>query len=388
MTDSLFRAGAPLPRTPGAQAPVPRATVPQAPVPRGVVLWLVLCAAMVFAMTVIGAITRLTESGLSMVEWRPLIGTIPPLSEAEWQRVFALYRETPQFHQVFNGTMTMEQFQEIFFWEWFHRFWGRLIGLVFAVPFVWFLIRGSIPAWCRPHLWALLALGAAQAVMGWYMVESGLVDRPTVSQYRLAAHLGLALVIYAYMVLLILRLVGWPRRNGADRTAIAAEHVVGVQRWGHTAFALTAVTILWGAFVAGLDAGHYWNSWPLMGGQVFPPDAWDMSPLWLNAFDNPGMVQFIHRWVAIVAAAAVIGYAAVLWRHADSSRLAALLAAAVLAQVLLGILTLLYGVPIILAALHQAGAVVLLTLLIAAWMRVRAARTTADRSPVVIADAA
>lgn len=338
---------------------------------RPIAVWLLICAGMVFAMTIIGAITRLTESGLSMVEWRPLIGTLPPLSDAEWQRVFDLYRQTPEY-RINNAGMTLAQFQEIFFWEWFHRLWGRLIGVVFAVPFLWFWATGRIPRPLLPKLAGLLVLGALQGVLGWYMVMSGLVDRPSVSQYRLAAHLSLAVLIYALLVWLALDLMRGARRD-ARRFALPAG-AEAAHRHAWAAIAVVAVTIFWGALVAGIDAGLAYNTFPLMDGRVLPPEALSLTPAWLNLFENTAMVQFVHRWLGIVTGLAVL---ALWWRgrqvaasgiDREAGLIGDLAAAAgimVLVQIGLGIATLLLYVPIPLAAAHQAGALVLLTLLLA-----------------------
>lgn len=334
------------------------------PAARAVAVWLFFTAAMVFAMAVIGAITRLTESGLSMVEWRPLIGTLPPLSEAEWQRVFELYRQTPEY-RVLNAGMTLEAFKEIFFWEWLHRLWGRLIGLVFAVPLLWFWLRGTLGRVDRvPHLgWkllGLLVLGGLQGVMGWVMVQSGLVDRPVVSQYRLAAHLSLAFLIFGLLIWLGLRLAR-PMRS-AQPTGVAR-----VRRHGWWTLGMTGITVIWGALVAGLDAGLAYNTWPLMGTAFLPPEALSIQPAWLNGFENTALVQFIHRWLAIATALAVLALSlrALARGVTGAARpLAWLAMAMVLMQVGLGIATLLLAVPIWLGALHQAGALVLIALLV------------------------
>jgi cytochrome c oxidase assembly protein subunit 15 len=331
---------------------------------RRVAGWLLFTAAMVFAMAVIGAITRLTESGLSMVEWRPLIGTLPPLSDAEWQRVFDLYRQTPEYRFI-NAGMSLAEFKEIFFWEWLHRLWGRLIGLVFVLPLVWFWLRGTLSRIghvqnLRWKLVGLLALGGLQGVMGWVMVQSGLVDRPSVSQYRLAAHLGLAFVIFSLLIWMALRLL---RPARADQPAGLA----GVRRHGWWTLGLVGVTVFWGALVAGLDAGLAYNSWPLMGGAILPPEAFSIAPAWLNAFENTALVQFIHRWLAILAALAALALGLrALSAGADGPArpLAWALMAMVLVQVGLGIATLLLAVPIWLGALHQAGALILVGLLV------------------------
>jgi cytochrome c oxidase assembly protein subunit 15 len=316
--------------------------------------WLLACAAMVLAMVVIGGITRLTGSGLSMVEWRPVFGFLPPLSDAEWQRVFDLYRASPQYREV-NAGMSVAEFQGIFWWEYIHRVWGRLIGLAFFAPFVWFLVRGRLRRAMVPRLALLFVLGGAQGALGWYMVRSGLVDVPEVSQYRLAAHLSLAFVIYAALVWTGLSLI-WP-----VRATIADAVQRRVCRLTHTALALVALTILSGAFVAGTDAGFTFNTFPLMDGGILPPGYFDT----LRApFEDHGTIQFHHRVLALITVAVVI---ATWWQSrwlalAPRARMAVnFLLAAGLAQVTLGIATLLLAVPIPLAALHQAGAVVLLT---------------------------
>lgn len=304
--------------------------------------WLFFTAFMVFAMAVIGAITRLTESGLSMVEWKPLIGAIPPLSENEWQRVFALYQKTPEFIHK-NSWMALSDFKNIFFWEWLHRLWGRVIGLVFALPLVWFWVRGAIPHGYKAKFLGVLALGGLQGFMGWYMVMSGLVDMPAVSHYRLAAHLGLALVLYAVLLWLALDFTG------------AAKGPAGSfceKRHGWIAFALLSVTILWGAFTAGLDGGMLYNTWPKMDAHWVPPE---VTGLWAILHD-PGAVQFVHRWLAIAAMVALLSFAARMKDHG--------IAAMSVLQVALGIATVLSVVMIPLAALHQAGAMVLLGLMI------------------------
>lgn len=298
---------------------------------------------MVFAMAVIGAITRLTESGLSMVEWKPLIGAIPPLSDAEWQRVFDLYKQTPEFIQK-NSWMALGDFKEIFFWEWLHRFWGRLIGLAYAVPLVWFWMRGKIPQGYKGKLLIIFVLGAAQGAMGWYMVMSGLIDRPDVSHFRLAAHLSLAFVIYAALLWTAFDL----RRMQSDKTACS----FCLLRHGWTALAFVAVTVIWGAFVAGLDGGMVYNSWPKMDAHWMPPEA---SSVYALAHD-PAAVQFAHRWIAILTALFVISFA---WRVKNIA-----LAAMMFVQVGLGISTVLTQVSIPLAAAHQAGAFILVGLMI------------------------
>ena len=327
--------------------------------PRLIAYWLLFSAAMVFAMTVIGAITRLTESGLSMVEWRPLIGTIPPLSEAEWLRVFDLYRDTPEY-RIINRGMSLEEFRHIFFWEWLHRVWGRSIGVVYALPLLLFWLRGWIPAGYGRRLLVLLVLGGLQGLLGWYMVQSGLIDRPSVSHYRLAAHLSLALVIYALLIWTALDLLS-PEPRSTDQPAARSRRI---RRQVWITLGLLSVTIVWGAFVAGLDAGLLYNTWPLMNGAVIPPEAVGPEPVWLSPVENRAMIQFLHRWLGVATLVAVL---ALTWRClADPRTGTVALAAGVAAvvQVCLGVFTLLQMVPIPLAAAHQAGAVVLLTTLL------------------------
>ena len=310
---------------------------------------------MVIAMMLIGAVTRLTESGLSMVEWRPLIDALPPLSQGEWQRVFELYRNTSEY-QLANAGMSLEAFKTIFWWEYIHRLWGRLIGLVFALPFFWFLIRRRIPAGLTPHLAVLLVLGALQGVIGWWMVKSGFVDRTDVSQYRLAVHLGMAFLILGYMLWLVLGLFGKTARVAAPK---------GLRRFGLALMAVVSVTVVSGALVAGLNAGLVYNEWPLMGAGLVPAEYSELQPFWRNLFDNPGAVQFDHRLLAYLTTAGIVVFWIATLRGAASrqTRLAALLLfVAAAAQVLLGIATVVTAVPLALGVLHQAGAITLFCL--------------------------
>jgi len=308
-----------------------------------IIAWLSFTAFMVFAMAVIGAITRLTESGLSMVEWNPIIGALPPVSETEWQRVFDLYKEIPQYQQV-NSWMELSDFKRIFFWEWLHRLWGRLIGLVYALPLLWFWVKGQMPEGYKPRLLFILVLGAAQGLMGWYMVMSGLSERIDVSHYRLAAHLSLAVLIYGFLLWTIFDL-----RNGRARWSM--ENFC-LKLHGLTALFFLSLTIIWGAFVAGTNGGLVYNTWPLMGGELVPVEVKSLSSL----HETPAAIQFVHRWIAILAGLFTLTFA---WRVKAGA-----LAGMTFIQVGLGISTLLLGVPILLAAAHQAGALVLLGLLL------------------------
>lgn len=323
---------------------------------RAVALWLLICCGMVFAMALLGAVTRLTESGLSITEWKPVTGVLPPMNDAEWAQAFADYQKIPQYQLLHSG-MTIEEFRNIYFWEWLHRLWGRMTGLAFALPLLYFLARKTIDKKLTLKLAGLFALGGLQGFIGWFMVESGLEIRTSVSPYRLALHLGFALLIYALMLWLALDLRGG-RRTTAPR---------GLVRHGWLALALLAVTMTWGAFVAGLHAGSIYNSWPLMDGDFFPSAALTLTPKWVNVFENGAFAQFIHRWLAPAAAAAILLW---VWRlarfhkHEDERRWAMALGAMALFQVSLGLDTLLTHAEVMIATLHQAGAVTLLTLLL------------------------
>jgi cytochrome c oxidase assembly protein subunit 15 len=325
---------------------------------RNIAIWLLTCGAMVALMVVIGGITRLTESGLSMTEWRPLIGWVPPLSEVEWQRVFDRYRDTSEYRIQFPG-MDLEGFKTIFWWEYIHRVWGRLIGLAFALPLIWFVVRGRIERPLAPHLWALLFLGGFQGLIGWWMVTSGFVDRDDVSQYRLTIHLGVAIVILGYLLWLAFGLLQRAENRGGA--------AVSLRKLSRAVVAVAFVTILSGGMVAGINAGFIHNTWPLMDGGLLPDDFAALSPFWLNFFENHSTVQFGHRMLAYLTVI-VAGFQWYSMRaaglHARARKAAHLLGAMVALQVVLGISTLLMVVPISLAVLHQAGAVVLFALAI------------------------
>lgn len=330
--------------------------------PSSVRNWLIVVAAMIFFMIVIGALTRLTESGLSMVEWRPVTGWLPPLSDAAWQAELQKYLSSPQ-GRLINRGFTVAEFQEIFWLEYVHRLWGRLIGVVFAVPLAWFWLRGRLSPALKPRLAALLVLGGLQGALGWAMVASGLIDRPAVSHYRLAGHLLLAIILYAYTVWLILELGRQGARRDDPRTRGDATALIG----------LLLVVLVWGALMAGLRAGTAHNTFPTMSGDWIPPNLLELTPWWINPFENPTTVQFIHRWLAKLLVLAVLLMA---WRARYPEAVAA--AAMALIQLSLGIATILTGVNIAIATLHQAGAVLLLTLLIV----VRHRATPSRASPV------
>ena len=329
-------------------------TPADAPVHPSVRRWLLLVAGMIFAMVVLGGLTRLTESGLSMTEWRPLFGWLPPMSDSAWQRLFDLYRETPQYRQVFPD-LTVGGFKAIFWLEYLHRLFGRLIGVVFLAGFVTLLLRRRLPRRLVPALAALFVLGGLQGALGWYMVASGLVDRPAVSHYRLAAHLSLAIILYAWIVLLVARM----NRPAAPAAGSAA----GGGLLALAVYSAIALTIVFGAFVAGLDAGRIHNTFPLMGGALVPADYLRPGGGLAELVANPVAVQFNHRVLAILSALLVL---ALWWRTrgqdgAAERKCVAWLLAAVLLQTALGIATLLLYAPVWLAALHQAGAMLLVT---------------------------
>jgi cytochrome c oxidase assembly protein subunit 15 len=299
-------------------------------------------AILVAIMVVIGGVTRLTGSGLSMVEWRPLMGTLPPLNAAEWQRIFDLYRASPEYDKL-NYGMNLDGFKAIFFWEYFHRLWGRLLGLAFGLPLLVLLITRRVPLGYTGRLTALLCLGGFQGVIGWWMVKSGLTEVASVSQYRLAMHLGTALVIYSLLLWSGLDLIYQPSQRPTG-------HTMG-------SLILIAITILAGALVAGMDAGLLYNEYPLMGDGLLPVE-YGEAGTW-DAFENPASAQFHHRWIAALTFAAVLALGVRAWRD-GSKWLGGAVLGTVTLQFMLGIATLLHGVPITLGGLHQAGAVVLL----------------------------
>jgi len=318
--------------------------------------WLLAVCALVAVVVVVGGVTRLTHSGLSITEWQPIAGAVPPLSAVDWDEAFAKYRATPQYRQA-NAGMSLAEFKTIFWWEYAHRLLGRLIGLAFLLPFVWFALRQQIPHGYGPPLVLIFVLGAAQGALGWYMVQSGLIDEPRVSHLRLTAHLGLAFAIFAAMFWCALSLL-YPQRS--PKAGVAAR---SARRWGFGNAALVFAMVLSGGLVAGIGAGRAYNTFPLMNGNLVAPEIFMLEPWWSNFFYNMATVQFDHRAIAGLLALSVL----VLWwrirRDTESSPRARqgvnMFAAMLLVQITLGIATLLNGVPLNLAALHQAGALVL-----------------------------
>jgi cytochrome c oxidase assembly protein subunit 15 len=332
-------------------------------------LWLLTVAALVFLLVSVGGATRLTGSGLSITEWQPIVGVVPPLSQDDWQAAFAKYRQTPQYDRVNRG-MSLDAFKTIFWWEWTHRFLGRLIGVVFLVPFFYFLAAGQVSRGLLVRLGGIFALGALQGAVGWYMVRSGLADRIDVSQYRLALHLGLAIVIFGALLWTALSLGERPERESATSAAgfgVAAVIVV-----------LMFVQIVLGALVAGLKAGLAHNTWPLMDGRLIPDGLGAMQPWYLNLFENALTVQFNHRVAAYLLLALVLGHTVALFRggHDPRARRSGLvLMAAALAQTALGVWTLLAHVPLALGLAHQAGAAAVFALAVWHLRNLRHARS-------------
>ena len=326
-----------------------------------IAVWLFICCFLVFAMVVVGGVTRLTDSGLSIVEWQPIVGTMPPLTEGDWDELLEKYRETPQYQQVNKG-MTLDEFKGIFWWEYFHRLLGRAIGLVFFVPFVYFLIRKQID---RPLGWKLtgiFVLGGLQGLMGWYMVMSGLVDDIRVSQYRLTAHLGLAFIIFAALFWVATGLLS--TRTGENNEQVDNHSPKNLYWFSIGLTFLIFVMVLSGGLVAGIRAGLAYNTFPLMNGHFIPPEIFLLEPWYRNFFENMATVQFDHRLIAWVLAILIpiFWFKAMKYQLPGSARLAChLLLVMLVIQISLGIATLLQAVPIPLAAAHQGGAVLLFT---------------------------
>jgi len=319
--------------------------------PRAIAGWLMAVAALVLLMLAVGGITRLTESGLSMVRWEPISGAVPPLNDAQWQAEFDAYKATPEYRKV-NSGMALPAFKRIYFWEYLHRLIGRLIGLAFALPLAWFAWKRAIPKGYGGRLTALLALGGLQGAIGWWMVASGLIDRPDVSHIRLAIHLIAALCIFAGLIWTALDLRDLARNDRA-RPARLTGASIGV-------LAVLAVQILLGAFTAGLDAGYAFSSWPKMGDDWFPAGGWQSGwSLAANVADNPIVVQFVHRWWAWAAAAAVLSLAWAAHRAGVKGASHAIVTLVVI-QIGLGIATLMSGVALPIAAAHQIVAALLL----------------------------
>ncbi|WP_075219435.1 COX15/CtaA family protein [Acuticoccus yangtzensis] len=317
---------------------------------RAVVWWLRVVAAFVIATLVVGGGTRLTDSGLSITEWEPIVGVIPPLSEAAWQDALALYRQIPEY-QLVNRGMSLDEFKAIFYWEWAHRLVARSIGLVFALPLAFFWLRGMLPGWLKPWALGLLALGGLQGAVGWWMVTSGLTERVDVSHYRLAVHLTLACIILSLAV--------WLSARAAGRRATAAAPGA-VTALGKVLPFLVLGQIFLGALVAGMDAGLASDEWPTMAGALIPEGLGNLSPWWMNMLENPLTVQFDHRILGYVVFLAVVAFALAAWRAGAVRGASVALAALVTLQVAIGVAVVVMRVPLHLALTHQFVAAVIL----------------------------
>lgn len=339
-------------RTPLSAAPPAGSTTATERNARVIAAWLFACCALVFAMVVVGGVTRLTHSGLSITEWQPIIGTVPPINDAQWSEAFAKYQATPEYLQVNRG-MTLDAFKGIFWWEYVHRLLGRAIGVVFLLPLIWFIVRRRIPPGLAHKLFAIFVLGGLQGALGWFMVQSGLVDDPRVSHLRLTAHLGLAFVIFGAMFWTALSLLRAPEASDRARAS-------SLRRFAYALTALVFVMVLAGGLVAGLRAGFAYNTFPLMNGALVPGEIMLIDPWYMNFVNNMATVQFDHRALAWALALLVPWF---WWRTRGASaavRTAAhLMLAALALQIALGIATLLLVVPLPLAAAHQAGALLL-----------------------------
>jgi cytochrome c oxidase assembly protein subunit 15 len=321
--------------------------------------WLYVVLAVLMALFLVGGATRLTDSGLSITEWKPIHGVIPPLSEAEWQEELELYRQIPQYQQINKG-MSLDEFKSIFWWEWAHRLLARGVGLVMALPLAFFWLSGRLESHLKPKLLGLLALGGFQGFIGWWMVASGLSERVSVSQYRLAIHLTLACIIFSAVM--------WVARGLAPHSAPPAED--RTRRLAGAMALLVLLQIYLGALVAGLDAGMAYNTWPLMDGSVVPGDLFVQQPWWINLFENPKTVQFVHRLGAYTVLAVAIWHALAAWRDRPGSthaKRAALLLGMIVAQALIGITALLLVVPFGWSLLHHGFAIVVLGFAVAHW---------------------
>ena len=317
--------------------------------------WLLSTIIMVVLMILIGGVTRLTDSGLSMVEWRPLWGFLPPTSEIEWKRVFELYMNSPEYIFKNNG-MSLEEFKEIFFWEYFHRLWGRLIGIVFIIPMLFFIILKKIPKSILSKLFIILFLGGLQGFIGWWMVKSGLVNDPSVSQYRLTIHLSNALLILSLLIWVYLEI-----KEGVSQIK---------PDFSFFMFSILFITIIAGAFVAGMDAGLMYNEYPFMGESLIPENYGEYELL--DPFENPASAQFHHRHLALFTTLCTLFYCYKYYFESEDKKvkkLSLLISIVVCSQFTLGIITLINMVPVYLGAIHQTGAVILFISLICSMHR-------------------
>lgn len=343
---------------------------PRQRVNRQVAGWLLICCVLIFAMVVLGGVTRLTRSGLSIVEWDPIMGVIPPLTQGQWEESFEKYKKFPEYQKINEG-MGLEEFKSIFWFEYGHRLLGRTIGLAFLLPLIYFVLRKKVSRALVPKLVTMFLLGGMQGLLGWYMVKSGLVDNPHVSQYRLTAHLAAAITIYGFIFWVVLDLL-LPRGGARDTSAVSA-----LRRFGLFTTALVCLMIVSGGFVAGTKAGFAFNTFPLMNGRWIPEGYLALDPWFSNFFENIAAVQFNHRLGALLLTTAILAY----WLASQGYALARrtrgifhLLLAMLAVQVALGVTTLVYVVPVWLGAAHQAGALVLFTLALLLNHELRAGR--------------
>lgn len=318
---------------------------------RPIIIWLLVGCFLIYAMVVIGGITRLTHSGLSMVEWNMIVGSMPPVSDTDWQVPFEKYKQSPEY-QIINNQFTLEEFKSIYWWEYIHRMLGRTIGAVFIIPFIYFFLKKKFDGALLKKMIVLLVLGALQGVLGWFMVKSGLQKEPHVSHYRLAAHLISAFTVFGFTFWYALDLL-YP---GIEEQNLTTKKLI---RYCRIMFGFIVLQIIYGAFVAGLKAGLFYNTFPLMGRSFMPETVTAYEPFWKNVLENPAGVQFIHRWIAVIVAVFVL----FVWEHARTLKLTALqrktsnvMLTVVIVQFLLGIFTLLYSVPVLMGVLHQTGA--------------------------------
>ena len=324
---------------------------------RGIRIWLGILFVLVMIMIMVGGLTRLTDSGLSITEWKPVTGALPPMNAADWETAFTKYREIPEY-QIQNKGMSLSEFKFIYWWEWGHRQLGRFVGLVWAIGFFWFALRRQIPRGWTNRMLALGALGGLQGAIGWWMVSSGLTGTMLdVASYRLATHLGLAFVILGLIAVFFMQL-GRSEAQLLQARRLAEARLSG---WGGVLLAVAFVQILLGALVAGIDAGRSYTDWPLMAGGFLPPEPFSLSPLWRNFFEDPGLVQFIHRMWGY----GLLALGIVVWRLSRNSantltrRAFDWMAVLLFGQVVLGIGTVLYVAPVGLALAHQMLAVIL-----------------------------
>jgi cytochrome c oxidase assembly protein subunit 15 len=320
---------------------------------RPVLIWLLTGCFLIYLMVVIGGITRLTGSGLSITQWKIITGTLPPLSDEAWQKEFEGYKQTPQY-KLINSDFTLSDFKGIFWWEYIHRLLGRMIGIVFLIPFIWFWLRKKLPEGFMKKAWVLFALGGLQGFLGWFMVKSGLSENVHVSHYRLAIHLISAFTVFGFTFWYALDITSPPTPLPRGK---GEQHFL--RRWAIILFSVVILQIIYGAFVAGLKAGYGYPTWPKMGDQWVPDDIVALEPVWKNFLEGAAGVQFIHRYIAYVV---VIIVGILFYRSRKiqidptQKKIINALGIIVLAQFTLGVITLLYGVPIVIAVLHQTGA--------------------------------